>query len=252
MVPISVLIIARNEERNIGDCIRSCSFAQDILVVDDNSTDKTAEIAGSLGARVLKRSMGSDFGAQQTFAIENALFPWIFIVDADERCTQELAEEIEAAITSNEQVAYLVRRKNRFQHNRAEHGVLRPDYALRVMPVKGTFAKGQVHQEIVTPYPRRKMQGFMYHYTYADWQHYFNKFNNYTTLAADKYKSQGRKASFLVDIMLRPVWAFFKVYFLNLGFLDGKLGWILSVNHYFYTMNKYVKLYYLDKDDGKL
>ena len=252
MVPISVLIIARNEERNIGDCIRSCSFAQDILVVDDNSTDKTAEIARSLGARVLSRSMGGDFGAQQTFAIENALFPWIFIVDADERCTQELAEEIEAAITSNEQVAYLVRRKNRFQHNRAEHGVLRPDYALRVMPVKGTFAKGQVHQEIVTPYPRRKMQGFMYHYTYADWQHYFNKFNNYTTLAADKYKSQGRKASFLVDIMLRPVWAFFKVYFLNLGFLDGKLGWILSVNHYFYTMNKYVKLYYLDKDDGKL
>jgi hypothetical protein len=96
------------------------------------------------------------------------------------------------------------------------------------------------------------MKKFMYHYTYDNWQQYFNKFNNYTTLAAAKYKEQGKKCYFFRDIILRPFWAFIKVYFLQGGFLDGKLGWILSVNHYFYTMSKYVKLYYLYKSNGKL
>ena len=104
MAKISVLILAKNEEKNIGDCITSCNFAEDILVIDDGSTDKTQEIAESLGARVIHRSMNGDWGGQQTFAIQQAKFPWIFFIDADERCTPELAKEIEAAVDKNEQV----------------------------------------------------------------------------------------------------------------------------------------------------
>lgn len=93
----------------------------------------------------------------------------------------------------------------------------------------------------------------MYHYTYDSWSHQLNKLNNYTTLAAARYKKDHKKCNFFFDIMLRPFWAFFKVYVLNLGFLDGKMGWILSTNHYFYTMNKYIKLYFLYQDkDGRL
>jgi hypothetical protein len=92
----------------------------------------------------------------------------------------------------------------------------------------------------------------MYHYTYDNWKQYFNKFNNYTTLAAEKYYQQGKGCNFFLDIMLRPLWAFIKVYIINLGFLDGKIGFILSVDHFFYTMTKYVKLYYLYKSNGKL
>lgn len=252
MVDISVLILAKNEERNIGDCIKSCKFANEILVIDDGSTDATVQIAEELGAKVLHRSMNGDWGGQQTFAIQQAKYPWIFFIDADERCTEGLAEEIAKAVAKNEQVAYWIQRKNKFKHNHAEHGILRPDYVCRVMPTKDSYVEGYVHPAIITPYPNKKMKGHMYHFTYDNWAQYFNKFNNYTTLAAEKYKKNGKSVSFFKDIVLRPLWAFFKVYILNLGFMDGKIGWIFSVNHYFYTMNKYVKLYYLYKDNGKL
>ena len=81
---------------------------------------------------------------------------------------------------------------------------------------------------------------------------YFNKFNQYTTLAAEKYKKSNKSVSFVKDILVRPLWAFIKMYVLQGGFLDGKMGWVLSVNHYFYTMMKYVKLYHLYKSNGKL
>ena len=91
----------------------------------------------------------------------------------------------------------------------------------------------------------------MYHYTYDNWDQYFNKMNNYARLAAKKYEKNGKRCNFLLDVVLRPLWAFFKVYILNLGFLDGKMGWVISVNHCFYTMNKYVRLYYQYKSNGK-
>ena len=252
MVDVSVLIVARNERQNIVDCIRSCSFAKEVIVIDDNSTDETPQLAQELGARVIKRSMNGDWGGQQTFAIQQAKYPWIFFIDADERCTPELAKQIEEAVTKNEQVTYWVQRRNKFHYNCATHGVLRPDYVCRLMPAEGSYVEGYVHQAIITPYPNKKLDGYMYHYTYDNWPQYFNKFNNYTTLAAKKYKKENKGCSFISDIVLRPLWAFIKMYFLQGGFLDGKMGWILSVNHYFYTMTKYVKLYYLYKSNGKL
>ena len=90
MSKVSVLILARNEENNIKDCIESCNFADEVIVIDDNSTDKTKEIAEQLGARVINRSMNGDWGGQQTFAIQQAKYEWIFFIDADERCSPEL------------------------------------------------------------------------------------------------------------------------------------------------------------------
>ena len=173
-------------------------------------------------------------------------------LDADERVTKSLASAICDAVIKDEKNAYWIERKNKFHYNNAEHGVLRPDWVCRLMPAEGSHVEGYVHPAIVTPYPNKKLNGFMYHYTYDNWDQYFGKFNNYTKLAAEKYKKQSKKCSFFKDIVLRPMWAFIKVYLLQGGFLDGKIGWILSVNHYFYTMNKYVKLYYLYKSNGKL
>lgn len=252
MVDVSVLILTRNEEKNIEQCIKSCSFAKEIIVIDDGSTDKTREMAEALGARVISRAMDGDWGAQQTFAIQQASCDWIFFLDADESCSEELGRHIEVAVTKNESYAYWIQRQNRFKHNHATHGTLRPDYVCRLMPAKGSYVEGFVHPAIITPYENKKLAGHIYHRTYANWEQYFNKFNNYTTLAAKKYQKSGKSCSFTKDILFRPLWAFIKVYVLNKGFLDGKLGWILATNHYFYTMNKYVKLYYLNKSDGEL
>lgn len=252
MPKITALILAKNEEHNIRDCIESVCFADEVLVIDDFSTDNTKEISESMGARVLQHSMDGDWGRQQTFAIQNASNEWVLFIDADERISKPLAEEILEVVEKGELCAYWIMRENKFHYNHATHGVLRPDYVNRLFPTKGSYVTGYVHPTIVTPYPNKKLKHIMYHYTYDNWDQYLNKLNHYTRLAAEKYKEQDKKCSFVKDIMLRPLWAFIKVYFLNLGFLDGKMGWVLSVNHYFYTMNKYVKLYYLYKSNGRL
>jgi len=205
-----------------------------------------------MGARVVQHAMNGDWGAQQTFGIEQAKSDWILFLDADERISEPLAKEIQAIVVNEPNKAYWIQRRNKFHHNHATHGVLRPDYVLRLMPKEGSYVEGYVHPAIITPYPTEKLQHPMYHYTYDNWHQYFNKFNNYTTLSAEKYRDNGKSCSFIKDIILRPTWAFIKVYFLQGGILDGKMGFILSVNHYFYTMTKYVKFYYLLKSKGKL
>lgn len=252
MSKVSVLILARNEENNIKDCIESCNFADEVIVIDDNSTDKTKEFAEQLGARVINRSMNGDWGGQQTFAIQQAKYEWIFFIDADERCTPELGKEIRKTVEKNEHYAYWIKRKNKFYHNKATHGSLRPDYVCRLMPAKGSYVEGFVHPAFVTPYENRKLKSHMYHYTYDNWEQYTSKLNKYTTLAAEKYKDEGKNINFFIDVVLRPLWAFFKVYIINLGFLDGKIGWVFAVAHYYYTTMKYAKLYYLYKCEGKL
>ncbi len=252
MGKLSVLILAKNEEKNIPDCIHSVPFADEVLVIDDHSTDKTKELAESLGARVIIRAMDGDWGGQQTFAIRQAKYEWVLFLDADERISEPLGKEIVAAVAKGEPLAYWIQRENKFKHNHAIHGILRPDFVDRLFPAQDSYVEGLVHPKIVTPYPNRRLKNLMYHYTYDNWNQYFGKFNNYTRLAAEKYKKEGKRCNFFLDIMLRPAWAFFKIYFLNLGFLDGKLGFIFSVNHFFYTMTKYVRLYYLYKSEGKL
>jgi glycosyltransferase involved in cell wall biosynthesis len=249
---LSVLILTRNEEKNIGDCLESVSFASDILVLDDGSTDQTVALAEQHGARVIRHALNGDWGQQQTFGISQVKEPWLLLLDADERISEHLSQEIQEAVAKNEPCAYWMCRENKFHFNQATHGVLRPDWVCRLMPTRGTRVEGLVHQQIITPYPNKKLQGVMYHYTYDNWEQYFTKFNKYTTLAAEKYVQEGKRASFVKDIMLRPAWAFIKVFIFNGGILDGKMGWILSVNHYFYTLTKYVKLYYLQKSQGKL
>ena len=252
MEKITALILAKNEERNIEDCIKTVQFCDEVLVIDDFSTDRTKELAEGLGARVIQRSMNGDWGGQQTFAIQSAAHPWVLFVDADERISEALAEEIKETVARGEQNAYWIRRENRFHFNKATHGILHPDYVNRLFPAKGSYVEGYVHPKIVAPYPDKKLKHPMYHYTYDNWEQYLGKLNNYTTLAAKKYKKENKRCNFFLDIVLRPLWAFIKAYILELGFLDGRIGWILSVNHYFYTLNKYVKLYYLYKSDGKL
>ena len=252
MAKISALILAKNEERNIEDCIKSVLFCDEVLVIDDFSTDRTKELAENLGARVLQHGMNGDWGQQQTFAIRSAIHEWVLFVDADERISEKLAEEIQETVARGDKNAYWIKRENKFHFNKATHGILHPDYVNRLFPAKDSYVDGYVHPEIKAPYPNKKLKHVMYHYTYDNWDQYFNKFNNYTRLAAEKYRKEGKRCNFFLDIVLRPAWAFFKAYILELGFLDGKMGWILSVNHYCYTMNKYVKLYYLYKSNGKL
>lgn len=252
MINVTVLILAKNEERNIRECLETVRFADEIIVIDDFSTDKTKEIAESMGAKVVQRSMNGDWGGQQTFAIQQAKHEWIFFLDADERVTMPLVGAIQKIVEKNEKYAYWIKRRNQFKNYKATHGSFRPDAVCRLMPKKGTSVVGLVHPAFVYTYKNKYIEEYILHYTYDNWEQYMNKVNRYTTLAAEKYKEERKSVGFTKDILLRPIWAFIKIYILNLGFLDGKLGFIFSMNHYNYTLMKYTKLYYLYKSNGKL
>ena len=246
---LSVLLLAKNEEQNIEDCIRSVSFADEIIVIDDFSTDRTAELARSLGARVVQRALAGDWGAQQTFAIQEATHDWIYFLDADERVSPRLAEHIKSIVAADDRrYAYANARLSYYFEQPLHHGGWFPDYVVRLLPRAGTSVTGLVHPKIWHSCQEVKLprEEYLVHYPYRDWTHYLGKLNTYTTLAAQKSYNAGRRAN-LADMILHPVWASFRMYFLKRGFLDGRIGFILAVFHYFYTMAKYVKLYYLDK-----
>ncbi len=252
---LSVLLCVKNEEKNLPNCIKSISFADEIVVIDDFSKDSTVEIASELGCTVYQRAMQDDWSGQRNFGISQCHGDWIFVLDADEIVSEKLAEEIRSCCKryENNPICFWIQRENKFRFNKATHGVLRSDWVLRLFPKASARYEGRVHEKLVTELPTQRIRGaVLYHYTYSNWDAYFNKFNKYTTLGAQQRYEKGKKANFWFDILLRPWFAFFKMYVLERGFLDGKLGFILSVNHFFYTMTKYVKLYYLNRSNGEL
>lgn len=245
MNKLSTLIVARNEEKNIKECIKSVEFSDEIIVIDDYSTDKTVEIATSLGAKVFQRAMNGDWSAQQNFSIEKAMYDWVLLIDADERITPNLANEIKEILKKDDLYAYRIKRLNYFGGKRVRFGALRPDFVTRLLPKKDFYLTGQVHPKLHYPYPEKKLKNPMLHYTYENWDAYWRKFDKYTKLSAIKYQEENRSVNFFRDILLRPIWAFIKVYIIQLGFLDGKMGWILALNHYLYTTTKYARFYEL-------
>lgn len=246
---LSVLILAKNEEKNIADCIKSIQFADEIIVIDDFSTDETAAISQSLGAKVVQHALDGNWGGQQTFAIQQASNEWIYFIDADERVSRRLADKIKQLVEQDDRrYAYCNARLNYFWNQPLRHGGWFPDYVVRLLPAKGTYVTGFVHPQFHHDYKEIQLpcEEHIIHYPYRDWNHYFNKLNFYTTLAAEKMQEKGKKTH-LVDFIMHPAWAAFRMYVIRGGWKDGRIGFVLACFHYFYTMAKYVKLYYLNK-----
>ena len=249
---LSVLILAKNEEQNIADCVKGVLFAGEVVVIDDFSTDRTAEIAQSLGARVVQHAMDGNWGQQQTFAIQQAKYDWVYFIDADERMTDALAEEIRQAVLKNERYAYRNARLNFFCGTKVRHGGWFPDYGVHLLPREGSYVTGFVHPEIHYDCPERKLPAaaHLIHYTYRSWEQYLRKLNFYTTLAAKKKQQAGERASFL-DILAHPLFGMFKVYILQSGWRDGRVGFLLACCHGMTVFMKYAKLYYRQRQIGE-
>ena len=248
MAKVSVLILAKNEEKNITDCIDSVkNFADEIIVIDDFSTDSTIELAKNHGAKVFQRALNGDWASQRNFAIQQATCDWIFFLDSDERATQELAEEIKKILAvDDKKFAWRTARLSYFYGQPLKHGGWFPDYVTRLLPREGTTVTGLVHEKIVHQCVEKNIDSakHLIHYPYRDWDHQLRKMSVYTDLMAEKMHNEGKTANVLRDIIFRPLWAGFRMYILRGGFLDGVVGLCQSGFHVFYTMVKYIKLYY--------
>ena len=240
----SVLILAKNESAHLAECMKSCSsFATEFVVIDDFSTDDTKAIAESFpNTQVFQRALNNDFGTQQTFGLTQCKEPWIFMIDADERCTLELAREIAEIVKGKPDTAYWVMRIIHFAQKEMRHGTLSPDRVLRLVPKEGTTMQGLVHQKTCVTVPQKRCKATLKHYTYQDWSQYERKMMLYSTVAAQKYFEEGKPSHFVVDVLFRPLVSFLKMYIFKLGFLDGTMGLLLSRQYANYTMAKYIKL----------
>ena len=244
MTRLAVLILTYNEEKNIADCIRTAGFADEVVVVDSGSSDRTRELAESLGARCVVHPMEEGFAAQRNFALTATDADWVFYLDADERLTPEAGEEIRQLAEAGEPAVWEIKRLNVVFGQLMHYGPHRPDYSLRLYQRESVHWEGTVHEHAETTLPVRRMREVMHHYTYNDWETYFAKFNQYTSLAAKALRERGRQTS-CSAILLHPAAAFFKAYILKQGYREGFLGFIMSCMAMFSTMVKYLKLKYM-------
>lgn len=239
---LSVLIIAKNEEKNIEPCIKSVKFADEIILIDDNSKDDTVTIAKKLGVKVYERPLQNNFAEQQNYAISKSSGEWLLFIDCDERITKNLSIAILNKINLNKKFAYKIKRRNYFANKRVYFGSMRADYVCRLIPRENIRFEGLVHQNLIHHYKTKKIKQPMLHYTYESWEEYYDKLNKYSKISAIKYIQNDKNNNFFFNIFIRPIWAFFKMYIIHLGFLDGKIGLVLAINHSFYTYTKYVRI----------
>lgn len=245
---LSVLILARNESRNIAECINSAKLLDpaEIVVIDDGSEDDTVAIAESLGARVVAHAMNGDWGRQRNFAISEARADWIYFIDADERMTEPLAAEIRQRVIANVPTMFANARLTAVCGEWVRHCGWFPDYVNRLAPKAGARVEGRVHESLhCDNVPRREIpsSAHLLHYTYDDFEQYLRKLNQYTTLWARKKHDEGVRSS-VAKIVLHPLWGMFKMYVLQRGFLDGRMGLFMTACHGASTFFKYVKLFY--------
>lgn len=242
---ITVVVLTKNEEKNIVDVINNAKKLSDsVLVVDSGSTDSTVALAEKNGAKVLYRAWDNDFSAQRNFALEHVETDWVLYMDADERLDNTLCQSIKNALNKGQQKQYsLMRRIHAFGFE-YKHGIFKPDEVLRLFPTKFVRWENKVHERPICNLPKEKLRGFIEHYTYNSWQQWWDKAGQYTTIWAEDSFSKGKRTS-LSACFAHSFYGFIRAYIFQLGFIDGWSGLYSSLQHFVYTMLKYLKLYEL-------
>jgi len=243
---ISSIIIARDEEKNIGRCIRSQLDCIDeiIVLVDDTTKDSTLEIVKSFSKVRYEIVKWKGFSETKKYAVHLTSNDWILWIDADEALTEKLSEEINKfKNTKPEYDAYSFPRKANFLGRWIMHSGWYPARVTRLFNKNIVFfSNNDVHEHLVVKSVAGTFRNDIEHYTDPDIKHYFEKFNNYTTLAANELDSRGKTFN-ISDLVIRPAAIFFKMFIIKRGFLDGTQGFILAMFSSAYVFTKYCKLW---------
>jgi len=242
---VACVVITKNEEANIQDCLNSVGWVDELVVVDAESRDKTVELARACGAKVSVRPWPG-FGLQKNFGMAQASSEWILILDADERVTEELHEEVKTCLVGwrpGGPVAYRIPRRNFFYGAWVRNGGVYPDYQVRLFR-RGTarYNDVAVHENLIVDGEIGTLVGHLDHYTERRIRDHFKKFGLYTTLAAQERAKTSRTVGW-TDLVFRPLVIWVKTFVLKQGFRDGVRGLIISVFASMYTFVKYAKLW---------
>lgn len=243
MLEIAALIITKNEEHNIGDCLASVEWMDERIVVDAGSTDRTVEIAKGMGARVFTRAWPG-YGAQRNFSLEQATTDWVFVIDADERVTPELREEIGEVFRQGppaDVAAYEVPRRNYFYGKWIRFGGIYPDYSPRLFRRgHGRYGEVPLHEPLYLKGKSVRLRSPMDHFSMPTIQGHVQKMMRYTSLGADDKLKQRSNISRL-DIAGNHLVTAFKTYVLKQGWRDGTHGIVVAGFAGLHTFVKYAK-----------
>jgi glycosyltransferase involved in cell wall biosynthesis len=245
---ITSIIIAKNEEANIARCLSSLTLCSDeiIVLVDSKTTDRTLDIARGFPGVHAQTVEWMGYSKTKHYAVTLSQNDWILWIDADEALTPELSRElIELKKTKSSYSAYSFPRIANFLGRWIKHSGWYPGRVTRLFNKnKAHFSDSDVHEHLLADGPVARLNNNIEHYTDPSIHHYFEKFNNYTTLASEELVKKGKDFA-LADILLRPLVIFIKMYFIKRGFLDGIQGFILAVFSSAYVFTKYCKLWEL-------
>ncbi|MYN13849.1 glycosyltransferase [Pusillimonas sp. TS35] len=244
---LSVIIITKNEAANIGACLDSVAFADEIIVLDSGSTDGTREIAAARGARVSLSDDWPGFGIQKNRALDLATGEWVLSLDADERVPAELAAAIQAAMAAPAADAYKIARLSNFGGRWIRHSGWWPDYVVRLFR-RGSarFKEVAVHESLLAQGSVAVLPGHFLHYPYADLESFIAKQNHYSSVAAQLLHEKGRTTS-VSGAVGHAAWTFVRHYIVRRGFLDGREGFILAIMAGVGSYFRYTKLLFLNR-----
>ncbi|KOR32212.1 hypothetical protein TI05_08705 [Achromatium sp. WMS3] len=240
---LTATIITRNAATTLERCLQSVVWVDEIIVIDSGSNDNTLEIAKKLAHKV-KYHEWAGFGAQKRYAANLATNNWILSIDADEWLSPELTSSIQKLMQQQSipNAGYLMNCRNQFMDQWLLHGEGYPDSHLRLFDRRyGNWQERSVHEQVEINGTIGHLKGDLLHQSAQSLSQYLIKQNNYTQLQAELLYAQGKKAT-IIDLLLRPVWRFIRIYFLRLGILDGIPGLVHVMIGCFNTFSKYAKL----------
>jgi len=249
---LSVCIITRNEEANLGRTLASLKeIADEIIIVDSGSTDATTTIAQSFGAKVFAEPW-KGFARQKNSSLAKATCDWILSLDADEEVSPELATSIKKLLksgTTPEFSGYMMNRRNIYFGKWLKRSGYYPDPKLRLIKRGAAeFELRDVHEDMKMPGKLGHLQGDLLHHAYQTIESFLDHQNKYSSLGADMVVRERKVGFSVVNIVFRPLVRFIWAYFFRMGFLDGREGLIVLMNHAAYVSWKYAKAWQKSKD----
>lgn len=248
MTTVSVAIATLNEAANLESCLKSVQWADEIVLVDDGSTDGTVEIARRFTDRVVVNRSHGNFHANKNLALQLATKEWVLSLDADEVIPDGLATEIRQVIRDTPHAAFRIGRRNHFLGRWIRHGGWYPDRIVRLFRKGITQWPLEIHEtpRVSLPATVGELHGEFLHYSYRSLDHYFDKFNRYTSRLAqeaDQRNAPVNLAHTVLNLLVRPAAWFLYRYVMRLGMLDGMPGFFIALSSALVIATSYVKLW---------
>ena len=245
-VPVTVVVAARDEEANIAACVRSVIWAQEVIVVEFGSTDATASAAAAAGAKVLVNPFET-IGLQRNAGIERASSEWILVLDADERATPELENEIASVVREPRFQAYRIPRRNFFLGKEISHGGWESDRPVRLFKSSMRYNASRVHEHVEVTGESGDLVSALFHEPYSDLDSWFEKLGRYSRWWAEDRVQRGQRGG-IGPVVTRPPLRFLTMYLVRGGWMDGARGALLASLAATSVMAKYARLWELTRE----